>query len=131
MDYAISVDGRLAGWTILDPPKARLRIFDLASGRTVSQIPLDTTDMGSDDASGVRFSPDNRAAVYSVLRNGGRTLLYQPLDGSAPHMLFDPAPEVIPDFGWSRSGKQLAVVRQKPSSDVVLIKDQQEKGSDF
>jgi len=53
--YAISADGRLAGWTILDPPKARWNIFDLASGRAVSQIPLDTSDMGSDDASSVRF----------------------------------------------------------------------------
>ena len=128
--YAISADGRLAGWTILDPPKARWNIFDLASGRAVSQIPLDTSDMGSDDASSVRFSPDNRAAVYSVLRNGGRTLLYQPLDGSAPHPLLAPAQEVIPDFGWSPSGKQLALVRQKSSSDVVLIKDQQENGKD-
>jgi eukaryotic-like serine/threonine-protein kinase len=130
-DYAISVDGRLAGWTVLDPqkPKARWNIMDLASGRTVSQIPLDSSDIGSEDASSVRFSPDSRAAVYSILRNGGRTLLYQPLDGSAPHPLFDPAQEVIPDFGWSRSGKQLALVRQKSSSDVVLIKDQQEKGN--
>jgi len=127
--YAISPDGRLAGWTI-DLPKARWTISDLASGRTVSQIPLDTSDMGNDDASSVRFSPDNRAAVYSVLRNGGRTLLYQPLDGSASHPLLDPAQEAIPDFGWSPSGKQLALVRQKSSSDVVLIKDQQEKGKD-
>ena len=128
--YAISADGRLAAWTILDPPKARWNMFDLASGRAVAQIPLDTSDMGSDDASPVRFSPDNRAAVYSVLRNGGRTLLYQPLDGSAPHSLFDPAQEGIPDFGWSPSGKQLALVRQKSSSDVVLIEDQQENGKD-
>ena len=89
---------------------------------------MDTSDIGSEDASPVRFSPDNRAAVYSVLRNGGRTLLYQPLDGSTPHPLLEPAQEVIPDFGWSPSGKQLALVRQKSSSDVVLIKDQQEKG---
>ena len=128
--YAISADGRLAAWTILDPPKARWNFFDLASGRAVAQIPLDTSDMGSDEASPVRFSPDSRAAVYSVLRNSGRTLLYQPLDGSASKSLFDPAQEVIPDFGWSPSGKQLALVRQKSSSDVVLIQDQQEKGKD-
>jgi len=129
--YAISPDGRMAGWTILDSiGNARWKIFDLASGRSVSQIPLDTSDMGSTDASPVRFSPDNRAAVYSVLRNGGRTLLYQPLDGSTPHPLLDPAQEAIPDFGWSPSSKQLALVRQKSSSDVVLIKDQQERGKD-
>lgn len=35
-----------------------------------------------------------------------------------------------PTFNWSPSGKQLAIVRQKSSSDVVLIKDQQAKGKD-
>ncbi len=122
--YAISSDGRLAGWTIpASIPNARWKIFDLASGRPVYEIPLDTSDAGSDSSSFMRFSPDNRAAVYSVLRNAGRTLLYQPLDGSAPHLLLDPMHETIPDFGWSPSGKQLAVVRLKTSSDVVLITD--------
>ncbi len=130
MYYAISADGRRAGWSIVDPQKARWNIYDLAAGRTITQIPLDTSDLGSDEASWVRFSPDNRAAVYSVLRNGGRTLLYEPLDGSDTHSLFDPMQDSIPDFGWSPSGKQLAIVRQKSSSDVVLIKDHQEKGKD-
>ena len=102
-DYAISSDGRLAGWTIPDSlPNARWKIFDLASRGPVSEIPLDTSDIGSGNGSSVRFSPDNRAAVYSVLRNAGRALWYQPLDGSASHSLFDPMPELIPDFGWSR-----------------------------
>jgi dipeptidyl aminopeptidase/acylaminoacyl peptidase len=127
---AISADGRLAGWNILDSSKVRWKTFDLASGRLLSEIGMDSSDIGSEVASPVRFSPGNGAAIYSVLRNGGRTLLYQPLDGSASHPLFDPAQEVIPDFGWSPSGKQLAVVRQKSSSDVVLIKDQREKGKD-
>ena len=60
-------------------------------------------------------------------RNGGITLLYQPLDGSTPHALFNPAPESIRDFDWSPSGKQLAVARVKSSSDVVLITDQAAK----
>ena len=51
-------------------------------------------------------------------------MLYQPLDGSTPHALFNPAPETINDFDWSPSGKQLAVARVKSSSDVVLITDQ-------
>jgi len=59
------------------------------------------------------------------------------VSGDSPRLLqnnppvgADPAQEVIPDFGWSPSGKQLAVVRQRSSSDVVLIKDLQEKGKD-
>jgi Tol biopolymer transport system component len=71
-----------------------------------------------------RFSPDGRAIVSDALRSGGVTLLYQPLDGSTPHALFNPAPETINDFDWSPSDKQLAVARLKSSSDVVLITDQ-------
>jgi eukaryotic-like serine/threonine-protein kinase len=129
-NYAISPGGRLAGLTFMNGPKAYWRIFDISSGRMVSEIPLDTSDIGGDDSSSLRFSPDNRAAVYSVLRNAGRALLYQPLDGSASRSLFDPTSEYIPDFAWSPSGKQLAAVRLKISSDVVLIEDQQQKGKD-
>lgn len=127
-DYVISADGKLAALTIQVEPKGLGRVFDLRSRRVVADLPLETSDMGSDEASPMRISPDDRAAVYSVLRNGGRTLLYQPLDGSPAHTLFDPVQEVIPDFNWSPSGKQLAVVEQKSSSDVVLIKDQPDKG---
>jgi hypothetical protein len=73
------------------------------------------------------LSPDNRAIISDALRNGGNTLLYQPLDGSPPHTLFNPVPESLRDFDWSPSGKQLAVARLKSSSDVVLISDQEAK----
>jgi hypothetical protein len=65
--------------------------------------------------------------VSDALRSGGSTLLYQPLDGSPWHVLFNPVPETIQDFDWSPSGKQLAVSRVKSSSDVVLIPDQVNK----
>ena len=74
------------------------------------------------------LTPDSRALVYSVRRDGGVTLLYQPLDGSAPHTLID-AGAAINDFGWSPSGKQLAVARVRSSSDVVLITDQAGKNA--
>ncbi len=45
------------------------------------------------------------------------------MDGTPPHTLIDPGAP-INDFGWSPSGKQLAVARVKSSSDVVLITDQ-------
>ena len=76
----------------------------------------------------MRFSPDNRAAVYSVLRNAGRTLLYQPLRRVDPALAFRPTQEVISDFGWSPQANNWRSVQQKSSSDVVLIKDLQEKG---
>ncbi|WP_260736319.1 protein kinase domain-containing protein [Tunturiibacter lichenicola] len=129
-EFAISSDGRLAGLTIFHEQKAHWRVFDTSSGRMVFEVPLEMSDLAGEGSSTMRFSPDNRAAVYSVLRNGGRTLFYQALDGSASHALLEPVQEGIPDFNWSPSGKQLAIVRQKSSSDVVLIKDQQAKGKD-
>jgi hypothetical protein len=69
------------------------------------------------------LSPDNRAFVTDVGRGGGNTLLDQPFDGSPAHTLFNPIPETLIDFGWSPSGKQLAVARLKLSSDVVFILD--------
>lgn len=74
-----------------------------------------------------KLTPDNRAIVSDVRRDGGNTLLYQPLDGSAPHVLFSPGPERIRDFAWSPSGKQLAAAGLKSSADVVLITDQSGK----
>jgi Tol biopolymer transport system component len=101
------------------------KTLDLATGRLLSEINLDVSDNTPP-----RFHPDGRGVVKTVLRNGERTLLYQPLDGSAPHTLIDPVQESIYDFGWSPSGKQLAVLRGKTSSDVVMITDQGGKGKD-
>lgn len=98
-EFAISSDGRLAGLTIFSSElKGRWSVFDTSSGRMVFEVPVDMSDLAGEGSSSMRFSPDNRAAVYSVLRNGGRTLFYQPLDGSASHVLLEPVQEGIPDF---------------------------------
>jgi eukaryotic-like serine/threonine-protein kinase len=116
---AMSPDGKLASLR-LATLKVILKAVDLASGRVVFNGNMDTSDLVN---SLVRFSPDSRALVYSIRRAGGITLLYQPLDSTGPHTLVDPGAP-INDFGWSPSGKQLAVARVKSSSDVVLITDQ-------
>ena len=41
----------------------------------------------------------------AAMRSGGITLLYQPLDGSLPHALFNPARETIVDFGLVALGQ--------------------------
>jgi eukaryotic-like serine/threonine-protein kinase len=76
---------------------------------------------------GTRFSPDGRSIVSDVHRDGGNTLLDQPLDGSSPRALFNLTAETIGGFDWAPSAKQLAVTRLKTSSDVVLIIDQSGK----
>ena len=127
VDYAaaaVSRDGTRAALFALRQQKFCVIITDLATGQMQPPFFIDQSL-----ASYALFSPDGRAIVSDALRNGGITLLYQPLDGSSPHALFNPAPETIVDFDWSPSGKQLAVARFKSSSDVVVIVDQQSKGT--
>ena len=116
----ISRDGKLAAFSVTSQVKPHLEAVDLASRRVIFQGDMDASDFLN---SSLRFSPDSRALVYSVRRDGGITLLYQPMDSTPPHTLIDPGAP-INYFGWSPSGKQLAVARVKSSSDVVLITDQ-------
>jgi hypothetical protein len=124
--YVISSDGRLAGYesSPLSTTKYEFRSVDLVSHQVSSVIPMHVSDINI--ASG--YSADSRAMAYSILQSGGRTILYQPLDGSVPHTLIDPVPKRIAYLKWSPSGKQLAITRQSSSSDVVLITDQNAKG---
>jgi Tol biopolymer transport system component/tRNA A-37 threonylcarbamoyl transferase component Bud32 len=116
---SVSRDGTQVALFALRQQKLCAIITDLGSGRMQTPFFLDQSL-----ATFSKFSPDGRAIITDVLRNGGNTLLYQPLNGSTPYALFNPVPETINDFDWSPSGKQLAVARLKSSSDVVLIIDQ-------
>ncbi len=123
VNYAVarvSHDGTRAALFAVRENKICAIVTDLATGHMQQPFFIDQSL-----ANFAEFSPDGRAIVSDALRDGGITLLYQPLDGSSPHALFKPAPEAIQDFDWSPSGKQLAVARVKLSSDVVLIRDQQ------
>jgi eukaryotic-like serine/threonine-protein kinase len=115
----VSHDGTQAALYAVRQQKICVIITDLGSGRMQAPFFIDQSLVNLS-----RFSPDSRAIVSDARRSGGITLLYQPLDGSTPYMLFNPSPETINDFDWSPSGKQLAVARLKSSSDVVLIIDQ-------
>jgi hypothetical protein len=98
-------------------------VTDLATGREVAKFDMNMSILTDYE----HFSYDGKGVVYPVADKGGNTLLYQPIDGAAPHTLLDPVPEAIHDFAWSPSGKQLAVARLQSSSDVVLITDEGSK----
>ncbi len=118
--FPLSRDGKLAAFIFTSGLKRSLEAVNLASRRVIFEGGMDVSDFVE---TFLRFSPDSRALVYSVRRDGGITLLYQPIDGASPRTLIDPGAP-INDFEWSPSGKQLAVARVKSSSDVVLITDQ-------
>ena len=95
-------------------PGGHGKVFDLVTGRTLPDVPLDFSDVAN---AYFHFSFDGRAVVQGVLRSGGRTLLYQPLDGSAPHTMIDPVQEVIRDFG----GRELRVAEQIHGNGVAMV----------
>ena len=116
----------MAASVLAEHQKFAASIVDVRSGRLFAQFPIEESVANYL----LYFSPDDRAVVYPVLRNNGHTLLSQPIDGSASKAILDPVTEVITAFSWSPSGKQLAVVRLKSSSDVVLITEQGGKTKD-
>jgi len=74
------------------------------------------------------ISPDDKAVVYSGKLDQDFVLISQPMDGSPSNVIANLGREPIKDFGWSPSGKELAVLRSISTSDVVLITDTSAKG---
>ncbi len=93
-------------------------IVDVHTGQAVRELSLDMTSLGA-----MTFAGDSKGIVRTVVLNGGNSLQYQPVDGSPTHLLLAPTHEDLTDFSWSPSGKLLAVLQLRKSSDVVLIKD--------
>jgi eukaryotic-like serine/threonine-protein kinase len=116
----MSHDGRLATIQVALVQKFATKLYELPSRRELPSLNLEE---GVRSSYAPRFTPDDKGLVYPVLRNGGHTLLYQPLDGGAPRTILEPVSETLSDFAWSPLGKQLAVIEHKSSSDVVLITD--------
>jgi eukaryotic-like serine/threonine-protein kinase len=117
---AISSDAKLAALRVAQVQKFTIDIFDLPSQHLLRTLALDESSVNHYPP---RFAPDGRGLVYQALRNGGHTLIYQPLDGSPSRPTLAPVSESIPDFAWSPSGKELAVIHRKSTADIVLISD--------
>ena len=116
----VSHDVKLSALRVAQVQKFVIKLSELSSKRLLP--PLGVEDSTSNTYP-PRFSLDDKGLVYQVIRDGGHTLIYQPLDGGASRTILTPVSESLPDFAWSPSGKELAVIRQKSSSDVVLIRD--------
>ena len=115
-----SPDGRLVAATVMRDGVSKILVNDLRTGRIVHQLVADTSGNNVYE----RFSPSSDALMYDVTREEGSALLYQPVNGAPTRYFIAPSHETFRSFGWSPSGKQLAVQRLRTSSDVVLITDQ-------
>jgi Tol biopolymer transport system component len=82
--------------------------------------PTRLLDVAADSGANVRFTPDGSAVAYTARQNGTTNVVVQPLDGSPARLT--PSHE---DFAGSLSpdGSQIAVLRQRVDSDVVLLRD--------
>ncbi len=97
-----------------------VEILDLESHRIVHRLPQGTSGFTQGMPS---FSPDGKGFVEQVATKDGNALLYQPIDGSATHLLTNPTHDTLTDFAWSPSGSRLGALQLRQNSDVVLITD--------
>jgi Tol biopolymer transport system component len=70
----------------------------------------------------VRWSPDSKGLDYIDGRSGVDNIWEQPLMGGTPKQLTKfTTREAIVDFTWSADSSALLLIRERGSSDVVLI----------
>jgi serine/threonine protein kinase/Tol biopolymer transport system component len=115
----VAPDGKQLAAGYIDEVKKRwsLAIIPVEGGP-----PIKTFDI-SPLQSRYQWSPDGRALLYTVTRDGVSNIWSQPIDGGAPKQLTDFKSDQIFRFSWSSDGKQLVLARGSVSSDVVLIND--------
>jgi Tol biopolymer transport system component len=72
----------------------------------------------------IRWTRDGRGIAYvNALATGGPNIWVQPVDGSAatPLTRFTDRRSIL-SFAWSRDFARLAILRARPSTDIVLFK---------
>ncbi len=72
---------------------------------------------------GLRFTPDGKAVAFVLADKGNENIWAQPLDGGKRRKLTNFDSRQIQDFSWSRDGKQLVVLRNEYTDDVILLRD--------
>jgi serine/threonine protein kinase len=77
----------------------------------------------------VVFTPDEKAVAYPILENGVSNIWVQPLDGSPGRQITNFKSGTFRSFSWSPDGKSLAVIRDVSQSDVVLLREVSQAGS--
>ena len=115
-----SSDGKwIAGFFRKPNEVGRLSVMPADGGAVREVAPVPTTT----DHFFVRWTPDGKSLAYKRGDEGVDNIWLQPVAGGPATQLthFDSA--FIPEFDWSRDGKELYLVRSSPISDVVLITD--------
>jgi serine/threonine protein kinase len=115
---SVSPDGRFLAyirWSATNPRSMRLFIAPTDGGPPLKSL----------DVNGYEYYwvPNGRSLTFRSNRDGVFNLWEESLDGHAPRQLTHFTSEGVLTHAWSRDGKQLAVLRNKVTSDIVLIRD--------
>jgi eukaryotic-like serine/threonine-protein kinase len=116
--FMLSPDARFVATGTLHDQSFTAQILNVDTQQVAHQLEMNLSALGM-----VLFSPDSKALVRKIVSNGSYLLQYQPIDGSATHLLIGPTHDDLSAFQWSPSGNLLAVLQLRKSSDVVLITD--------
>jgi len=134
-DFCISPDGRFLAAHVAVSPKGaptgsvhRLVIAELhaagkQAGQQAGQQVLDPNPLVS---RGLQFTPDGKALVYSITKDGVDNLWMQPLDspaGGGRQITRFTGNDFLVYFWFSPDGKSILVLRAHEESDVVLLRD--------
>jgi serine/threonine protein kinase/Tol biopolymer transport system component len=105
-----------------NPGKRKIALVPFEGGQPARTIDFERSMQPGSRDSGFKWTPDGLALAYLDVRKGVSNIWIQPLDGGPPKQLthFGESDGVV-SFAWSRDGKQLAMARGTPVSDVVLI----------
>ncbi len=118
-----SADGKFAAYMVDNGGRTTATIINLDRHRGVRDLPL----VNHAQNTLPHFTPDGDALAFVEQQKEGFALALQPIDGSEPRILTSRFKDPISDFGWSPSGKTLAVMWEHATSDVLLVKDKSAK----
>jgi serine/threonine protein kinase/Tol biopolymer transport system component len=121
-----AADGKLAAYVLNDAGRSTGTIVNLEQRKVARELPLVDHVQGTLP----HFTADAKALGFVEQSKEGFAISLQPLDASTSRQLTSWFKDPITDFGWSPSGKLLAIMWDKSTSDVALITDKSAKPSD-
>jgi len=108
-------------WVACVHETGKLAVIPASGGKPVKLFDLPPTFDRS--RAPLRWTPDNQSVVYVVDEGEFDNLWAQPVAGGPRRALTHFTSQEIRSFAFSHDGKQVAIGRGTPSSDVVLIRN--------